>query len=328
MLLTVLLLDLFESLAGKDQNSLLKSEAKHIDGAIALVKLRGKEQFHDPIGIRMFLQLSINVMTRCLYHEVEMLPELVCLRDYAAQFIDATDPKWRFPNVMIQYAKLRAMIRTGEWSDDRIGRFGTELDGDLLSICNSMPSDWQFLAITPSVQSAHTFEGSIHVYPSHNVCKSWNTIRVVRILLNEIIQGSCQRLLTSTSFSPNPDTPYQIKDCINTILSMSSDICAAVPQYMDCSLDFRAQVPKDGQFSTQDRTAYDRAGALGLIFPLYVAASSSVCPEHMREWIIGRLHMIGSQMGIPQALFVKGMVEKRERGNPWAIAAMVRCLSF
>ena len=328
MLLTVLLLDLFEGLSKKDHNSSLESETKHIDGAIALVRLRGDEQFHDPIGLRMFVQLSLNVLIRCLQWEVEVSADLISLRIYAAQFVDARDTKWSCSNVMIQYAELRNAMRIGKWSDGEIIRFATVLDTELINICTNMPSDWQFSTIPTPVQLANAFGDFIHVYSSPDICKTWNTIRIVRILLHEVIQEYCRRLLTKTSLSPTLGTHHQIKDCATTILSLLSDICASVLQYTECSQDFRSQVPKNSRNSSQNHPNQNRAGAHGLIFPLYIAASSSVCPNDMREWIIGRLGHIGSVAVIPLAIVVKEMVERGERGNPWVIAAMSRCLSF
>jgi hypothetical protein len=96
MPLTVILLDLSESLANNDQNSPLKSEMKHVDGALALVRLRGNEQFNDPINLRMFLQLGLNILVRCLQREVEITSELIAPRSIAAQSVDTKDPKWYF----------------------------------------------------------------------------------------------------------------------------------------------------------------------------------------------------------------------------------------
>jgi hypothetical protein len=186
-LLTVLLLDLFESLANKSQKPSLESESKHIDGAITLVKLRGNEQFNDSIGLRMFLQLSRNVVINCLWREVEVPPELIFLRSSAAEFVDSSDSKWRFSNTMIQYAKLRAAMRTGELSDDETILFARQIDSELIDIYGIIPPDWQASTTNTETPSTTAPKDYFHVYRSHNTYKAWNVLRIVRILLNEVI---------------------------------------------------------------------------------------------------------------------------------------------
>lgn len=53
---TVLLLALFERLMGNDQSS-VEAESRHLDGAITLVRLRGRDQLNDPVAKRILSQL-------------------------------------------------------------------------------------------------------------------------------------------------------------------------------------------------------------------------------------------------------------------------------
>lgn len=308
MLLTVLLLDLFECLANNGQNSSIEFEMKHIDGALALVRLRGHEQFRGSIGLRMFLQLSRNVFIRCLHREVEVPSELMALRSVAAQFVDTRDPKWRFSNAMIEYARLRGALRIREWSDDENIRFAREIDNYLVDIYTSVTPDRESQPANTNDPLCKMRGNGIHLDSSHNIHKTWNSLWLVRILLHDAILECNQRQLLNETRQSILITE-QIEASTKTILSLSSEICSSVSKYMNSS-----------------NAPPHRAVAHTLIFPLYVAASSSVCPHDMRKWIIGRLAEIGSNLAIPQAVVAKEKIERREGGNPWNIVAMLRGL--
>ena len=309
MLLTVLLLDLFEWLANNGRNSTAETESRHIDGALALVKVRGREQFKDPVSRRMFLQLSRNVLIRCLQSEVEMPSELISLREIAAQSVDTRDPKWRFSDAMFQYAKLRRAMRTGEWSDDENIRFAMEIDGELVDIHQNMHLDLQAQTTGNYTPSMDVHGDQTHLNSNSSMHMTWNSVWFVRILVNDVVRQCSQRLLSEEK-TRSSMLVEQVAATTATILSLSSDICASVPSYTKAS----------------SITSQDRETAHTLIFPLYVAASTSVCPQHTHEQIIGALGHIGSVMGIPQAIVAKEMVERGENGNPWGIVAMLRGL--
>ena len=315
MLLTVLLLDLFENLATKDGYSSSESETKHIDGAIALVKLRGKSQFHDAIGRRMFQQLNLKCVVRCLEREVEVPSDFLLLRKYAAEFLDTNDFQWRFSELMIRYAGLKNAIRIGDCSDAQVLRIATEMDCELLNICANMPPEWSFSVENISLPSRNAFGEDVHVYPSHDVRKAWNVVRLTRILLNEVVQEYQTRVVVSESSSPNLNLHTQPEEGSPILQSLLVDICASVPQYTE-------RKTKD-----LSRTPAGRAGAHTLIFPLYIAASSPFCPHPMREWILGRLAFIGHSLCISQAILIKDTVEKGKRSSPWRVAAMLGSLS-
>lgn len=304
-LLTVLLLHLFECLATKDEYSSLESNMTHIDGAIALIKLRGKEQFRDAIGLRMFLQLSLNILVQSLHREVEFPAEFVSLRIYASQFGGANDMKWQFTDLMVRYARLRSAIRLGECPNSEIIQVAKQIDCELLDICTNMPPDWEPVKASPPIQSTTAFLEHCHVYSSHNIRKTWNTIRLVRILVNEVIPEYSQKGFAKETFSAAFNQPSQ--EASSTIRALLSDICASVPPYNKEDIEVHL----------------DRAAAHSLIFPLYIVASSASCSRDMRDWIIGKLEFIGSQMCIPHSIMVKEMLDGRKRGNPWGVAAML-----
>lgn len=64
-LLTSLLLDLFEKITNSESRH-SKSWTGHAAGALALVKLRGLDQFQDPAALRVLVRLSTNFLIGCV----------------------------------------------------------------------------------------------------------------------------------------------------------------------------------------------------------------------------------------------------------------------
>jgi len=107
-LLTVLLLDMFESMTKDDE-----TEMRHLNGAIALVKLRGEKQFKDPVGLCMFLHLNSNVLSSCLRRGVEVPEEFIAIRKLVGRLMHPDDLEWQLSELVVQFAALRADLKRG-----------------------------------------------------------------------------------------------------------------------------------------------------------------------------------------------------------------------
>jgi hypothetical protein len=107
-LLTVILLNLFESLTKDDE-----AEIRHLEGAIALVKLRGEAQFEEPVALCMFMHLNSTVLSSCLKRGVEAPEDFVAMRRQVGKLIDPGDLEWQFSEFVVRFAALRAGLMRG-----------------------------------------------------------------------------------------------------------------------------------------------------------------------------------------------------------------------
>jgi len=181
-LLAVLLLHLFEHLIKRGEVP-LEPETKHNDGAIAIVRLRGSDQFSTEAGKRMFLQLCSNVILNCIKREVPVPPELIALRTNASRFMDTSDPRWRLHSLMIRFASLRSAMRNGELPTSEFLEQAKTLDDEYLAICSFMgPKSRSELLENTDCRDVAL--GSSHVH----LGRSWNSFRVARALFGETVQ--------------------------------------------------------------------------------------------------------------------------------------------
>lgn len=329
-LLASLLLDLFEKFTN-DKSRHSESWKSHVKGALALVRLRDLEQFQDPSALRLLVRLSTNFLISSVATDTRVPDGVSALRAYAGERLNAGDPKWRLTNLMVHYANLRSHIWNSHLSSDDGIRMSMDLHAKLQALAFNVPASWQYKTTAVNHDSEMIYNHRFDSYADRHVTQTWNVSRLVRILLNEyvlecylepaadITANGCSLLMSTASYN---------------IETLACEICASVPQYVDCLGAARSKLP----VSEPAITAFDGAGHLHspsqkldcytLIFPLYVAGRSRGSPSTLKPWIIKQLRHIGSHFGIRNAELICQILEKGADVNPWAVYAMLGSYAF
>ncbi len=337
-LIAVLLLDLFEKMAHVCRTP--DSWSKHIEGAIALAQLRGQKQFQSPLGTRIFVQLNSTILILCLQHTIRVPQALADLRRQADTHVDV-DPKWMYSEQIIMFVDLLAAMKEQAIPRTGIIARARHIDAELSAILSNMPPDWKYDTIGISSVSKHIYGDHFDVYSDHKIAHTWNNIRLLRIILNDMIEANLQ----FERSEPQLDERRRIE-------ILCEEICASVPQYVYLSrhdgqhtlspsaqgkaLHSGTAKQDTGLSSNFDKsstsrryfTPFEISRCYSLIYPLYVAGQCSVCPEAMRRWIFDRLIFMGSAIGIREAVVASGYLDRRERVNPWCVYAQIGSYSF
>jgi hypothetical protein len=339
-LLAILLLDLFEKITAIHNKRSLPSITEHINGAAKLVQLRGLGQFDSPFGPHMFMQFITLLMESCAQCKVRVSPEIIALLKYAKCISDPTDYNWLILEAFENYTALRADIAAGAFSDPRdVIAEAQRQEDNCAALCMLFKSKWRYTTLlTNDTRSA--YEGIYHVYtiPFLSV-RAWNTIRIGRIIINEIIRE--QFVLGSSTTPPmfNPaDHIIQFKAAGDAITEMTFEICGCVPQYMmtvpSCSpqngssaqtkvLGFSSSDPSKSHTSDMKYTQAEQAGAYSLIFPLFIIGRSPERLLKLHLWALDRLHYIGNVIGLSDATMVAELLMQKIDTDPWSVAAML-----
>ncbi|RDW91756.1 hypothetical protein BP5796_01150 [Coleophoma crateriformis] len=335
-LLATLLLDLFE----KFTSPILRDSWKtHVHGALALVKLRGTKQYSDPIGLRMVMRLSINILISFVACNSALPRDFIAVRTFTADFLKTLDPKWKLTDLMVDYAAFRARLIAGQLSELETISIATKLDARYLNLMNTMPPSWRYETVNLSSTSSGVFGDHFHVYPSQHVTQTWNVIRTIRIFLNDTIRETC--LSFDDSLLPQDYTQVSnaATECIE---NLALDICASAPQYL-VDLDLiRARLkavkcikyPETSQNSIS-RPQYETSVAYlkcyTLLFPLYVAAQYTLATS-TRDWILKQLHHMSSKYCFKNAHRVAEILEREDEDaevrNPWRVYIMLGSYAF
>ncbi|PYI12750.1 C6 transcription factor [Aspergillus sclerotiicarbonarius CBS 121057] len=222
-LFSILLMSVFERMANSERQG-FNLRNRHLQGAFELMSFRDKGQFTDEGGITMFLHLTELVVLDCLANEVDIPPRFLSLRQKALENgADTSSLRWRFLDLMLQYAQLECSASSTAAVEDAIYRAKT-LDKHLDQLSKHLPS---FISRRQSPEPPNTSATRSDIYPDYNTQRCWNNIRVVRIQLARIIREQYARILGKT----NDDSSImgELHNSNQRAVSLSSDICLSVP---------------------------------------------------------------------------------------------------
>ena len=179
-----------------------------------------------------------------------------------------------------------------------------------------MPSKWLYGTTYLEEASERVFEQRYDTYPDHLVTQSWNVIRVMRVLLNDIIRAEyTSRGTKSLNRLPSYHNSSTATACIDDV---AKQICATVPQF---TIDEKTQGNK-ASCTTQKLRYYT------LLFPLYVAGLYASSTTQIKPWIIKQLRFMSEEMRIRNASVVADVLERGEGVCPWDVYALLGSYAF
>jgi hypothetical protein len=111
-------------------------------------------------------------------------------------------------------------------------------------------------------------------YPDHSTRRSWNNIRVIRILLAKTIREQCAVYLAFADAADSAPIVEKLDDATQIIISLATEICFSIPH--DKSRD-----SMNGDFSSVQNSI--------MFFRLFVSESSSAHPADLQTTICKRL---------------------------------------
>jgi hypothetical protein len=227
--------------------------------------------------------------------------EFLQIYEQAKPFLEPSTPLVRLGPLLDKIASLKAKIRqvlpvqmiSGIIDEAR------QLDEETRRLEHMLPDDWRYQVMPPHMTPTCAYQGVAHKYPAHRVARHWNTLRISRLLFNEVVwyfaafvaTARVQGLPEIFQYCKDLDT-----DALQTVatanrIHLVTNILESAPQFLD-----------------ENGTAFVPAARF-LIWPLTVVAEIKLTPEPARQYAIGCLYDIATQAKIPQALQAAKAVE-------------------
>jgi len=303
-LFSVMILSIYETITGSDSRS-LSAWTKHVNGATALVKLRGREQFKSNAGQRMFLQVLSYLMLSCIQRTLPMPAHMIELRQTAARYMDNNKSAWQASGAIIDFTVLRAAIRNGDLVGPKnIIEQSLALDKRFANIFTDPPEEFKYKKVYTTDNPHLVWNGMYHVYATHSTAQIWNGTRTCRILLHEGIRD--QILVDLTAMEP-----------YFTVEEAEMQNSASVEIMMECQRDILASVPQHTsvQNPTEPTSLLEGSRAYFILWPLYLVGVMDLVTEDVRNWVVQRLRGLADVAGISQAKVLGDYIAAKE--NPW-----------
>lgn len=338
-----MLLSVFETVTSGHQRS-LSAWTNHINGAAALIKVRGPEQLASISGVRMFMQATASLMVSCLEVGMALPDHIMALNAEVAKRADLSDPAWRYYETMALLTNFRAHVRHGIISDPQKILVGAlEIDSCAMSICTNAPSVYEYKVFYTDAEPGIVFAGRYHIYQDYMSATVWNGMRAVRMILQEIIRDAALKLHYLRPPYSIDEQRYkaQYQASTDILYQLQSDIIASVPQH----LGYAATTTKNKKSSsggmvrghhrfpwsnfnnctaaTSPRSLKSQSAATPMIrafggytlpWAIFQAGDVDIATEPIQKWVIGTLQTIGRSMGIQQAIVLADKLEKKNTG--------------
>jgi hypothetical protein len=188
------------------------------------------------------------------------------------------------------------------------------VDGNLAQWYATLPPEWKHstIGIVSEVPAAEElaltekWPGEQHVYTDVPLASIVNDYRVCRIFCRRVIMA-CINWLRIGGIE---DAAGEYEQSVFVIQSMVDDVSACVPFHLDYRLQTVAKEMGQEQNGMSSQmllwisltcVAAEAFGGYSLVWPLYVAANAETVPQAQRDWLTGRLSVIGTKFGLSSA---------------------------
>ncbi|KAI0893185.1 hypothetical protein F4806DRAFT_212459 [Annulohypoxylon nitens] len=238
-LAAVLLLGLFESITAKQIGML--NWGSHTEGAIQLVKARGKKQLKTKVGLTLFIAVRTQMIIHSLTSGTTPIMGAEWWIDDAVR--DGTAAQCH--RLMIKTGELRAEItrlmnsmpRTPSNIDvmlEMIRRLQAA-DQEVVAWMRGVPASWRYRTVAweDSVPSgdygrAEVFPGRIDMYRDFYIASVWNTSRTARLVLMSLVVRCAAWVCSPVDYRTTREYATAARTCVDTI----TDIIASVPYHL------------------------------------------------------------------------------------------------
>lgn len=349
---TVMLLDQFEKIIPSPNRS-TSALTNHLNGASALMKMRGPGQFQTRAGLEMFIHMSSHLLVSCMQHEIPLPQDYLNLRTYATNFFDTMDISWRLSQVTVEYIAFRVAIKEGRLFDpETIIRATCKMDAQMDALLKDVPPFWNCQSVPLSYPIELVYGKHYDLYVDYRIVEALNMIRAGRFPLFDLVHDQASLSLEPLSL----ECEMLIKQANEDQEEMVELICACVPQqagylpfldngsmmgYLPNSTF--AHSPSNSSSSSTPSTSSSKksltqrpirlnssytSSAYSLIWPLFTVANSRYTTTEARSWIIRQLRSIGTSLDLEKALEVVTLLEKEEKEDNWKVYAMLGSICY
>ncbi|KAK6854725.1 hypothetical protein PG990_008187 [Apiospora arundinis] len=309
-LAAVLLLGLFENITAKQIGML--AWGSHIEGAIQLVKQRGRKQLRTKNGLMLF----VAVRTQMIIHTLTTGKAPIMGVEWWLTDAIKDQSAGECQRIMIKTGELRAevtrlmnsMVRSPENVEimlNMIRRCQT-VDQEAVNWMRNVPDHWHWKTVAwednvpgGDYSRAEVYPGRVDVYRDFYIASVWNMTRTARLILASLIVRSAAWVCAPIDFRTTPEYATASRTCMDTI----TDIIASVPYHLGWHLNkphiaARANL---GTFACGEEDALKSLAGYFLTWPLSCVMGQDYTTDNQRAWTVGRLRYIGNDLGVKYA---------------------------
>ncbi|KAL9085787.1 MAG: hypothetical protein Q9165_007419 [Trypethelium subeluteriae] len=291
---------------------------KHLEGAVSLLVLRGKEQSEHPASLALFRAARTQMIFNYI-HRKKRIPSFSDEQGWVFAQEDADDPIALLGTAVLHLPALRAdadALEEESWTTHQIFDLlnrAQRIDSLLCAWFANVPKVWLPQSVgnckelfgTPDL--AQYWPGPVHRYCDLYTAYTVNIYRVFRTHVHQVIlnaQSALETVYLGQAMSETllEETSKQKARSEAIIQDLANEVCASVPFHLYNDFEDLSKLPK--QVSNATRAYY-------LLNPLFVTLCAQGLQESQRSWMRGRLRVVMEvEKDETSSLFMRDTVQK------------------
>ncbi|POS75111.1 hypothetical protein DHEL01_v206499 [Diaporthe helianthi] len=335
-LATVLLLSLFEKITAAKEVGLLAWRT-HIEGAMHLVRSRGREMVQSKESVLLFNAVRLQIIARTLSSGTSSvmgvnwwLPESVAADSVGARYqrfaLEVTDLRAEVTRLMATLGRndqglelMLEMLRKVQDLDFQMANWLQGLPAEYqvtpLYYCNDDDNDNDNInnsnsSSSSKIRSAPIYPGRVDAYSDLIVASIWNATRATRIILMSLLIRVAAWICSPADFRSTPEYATAVRTCRANIADIISSVPYMLSMHQRHDLHHQQHqqqqqqqptAPAPGGFACGTDEQSKMLGGLMVAWPLSTLRTCDYTSDAQREWAIGRLNFIASELGIKYA---------------------------
>lgn len=310
-LVSVLCLALFEAMSLRENQDMANWNA-HINGAAALLELRGSRQFDSWLGQKLYLHASHSISASCV---IKKIPAPSALLE-VDKTVPPHDPKClltlrrgRLLRMLAEYQQKKLIIAKEarfQQCKSMIEDIGRQMD-EMALVDPIAPLNSAALHDLPT--SVKEYMDGADSYSSIRWAQAWNILRMLRIFMADAVCQWLDKFISETQSLPSADTDQA--DKIAALTKLRQVMAQRVQQSIEGIL---RSVPFFINLSGEPRFT-----ARSLIGPLYSAASAKLVSPEAKACAADCLRLIGNCYGLQQASEAAKSVDHGSDFDSWQV---------
>lgn len=328
-LATVLLLSLFEKITAAKEIGMLAWRT-HIEGAIQLVRSRGKEMVRSKVSLLLFNAVRMQIIARTLSSGTSTgmgvnwwLPESVAEDSIGARFqrfsLETSDLRAEVTRLLTSLPRndqglniMLEMLRKVQGLDHRIASWLKGLPAEY----QPTPLYWEYKVLKDGeAKHAPVYPGRVDGYYDLMIANAWNASRLTRIILMSLLIRVAAWLCSPADFRSTPEYATAVRTSKTNI----ADIISTVPYMLRVhrtKVPYPGTAPAPGAFACGDDEQSKMLGGLMMAWPLSTVSASDYTTDQQREWALGRLNFIANELGVKYASSLAAVSFSHSHSHP------------
>jgi hypothetical protein len=292
VLASVMLLALYAALSADSANA-STAWTKHIYGALAVAAIRPRESFKSLAAQKLLSHVISSIQLDCVQRRERIPAQLRLLYDVA---MPGGSFYLRFCNLIESLAELRAAAAKDHFRRTSTPGKVLELDREAGILLDLMPFSENFDIVKEANGEVY------HVYSGHRSAQAWNTLRLARLALMELMppDDAFTYVDASREFSLLDSRPSSV------VASTIGDICHSVPRFLR---------PTQRAESQPDSNSW----IYSLIWPLAQSLASPFISRQLHERVLNQLLHFSNISKDPQIGTAARMLCQGEAAHDWYV---------